>query len=459
MRKLKKSNLSVFFMLFVSLLVSCTGNNSPKKAEKMDKNENHLEWALNANIYEVNIRQYTKEGTIEAFAAHLPRLKEMGVDILWLMPIFPISEAKKKGSLGSCYAVSDYKAVNPDYGNLEDLKSLVAQAHKLGMKVILDWVANHTGWDNVIMEKHKDWYTQNEKGEIIMPAGTDWSDTADLNYDNKELRKYMINCLEYWITAANIDGYRCDMAAMVPTDFWNDARVALDKIKPVFMLAEAWEPELLDSAFDMGYGWDFHHLMNDIAKGEKKASDIDAYFTKMDTVYKADHYLMNFIDNHDENSWAGTINERMGNSANTFAVLSYTVPGMGMMYSGQEAMLNHRLLFFEKDEIKWDNKTLVPFYTQLNKLKASNKALYNGITGGKLVRVNSSNDNVYAFSREAFGDKIVAIFNLSKEKQKVTLSSEKLEGSYKNYFTGEDYKMTKSSTLDLQAWEYIVLVK
>jgi len=459
MRNLKKSNLSVFFMLFVSLLVSCTGNNSSKKIQKMDKQENHLEWSRNANIYEVNIRQYTKEGTINAFATHLPRLKEMGVDVLWLMPIFPISEAKKKGSMGSCYAVSDYKAVNPDYGNLNDLKALVAQAHKLGMKVILDWVANHTGWDNVIMDQHKDWYTQNDKGEIIMPAGTDWSDTADLNYDNKELRKYMISCLEYWITAANIDGYRCDMAAMVPTDFWNDARVALDKIKPVFMLAEAWEPELLDKAFDMGYAWDFHHLMNHIAKGEKKAVDIDAYFAKIDTVYKKDHYLMNFIDNHDENSWAGTINERMGNSANTFAVLSYTIPGMGMIYSGQEAMLNHRLLFFEKDEIKWDNKTLIPFYTSLNKLKATNKALNNGVYGGKLMRINSNNDNVYAFSREAQGDKIVAIFNLSKEKVKVTLSSDKLEGNYKNVFTGEDYKTLKSTSLDLEAWEYIVLEK
>jgi glycosidase len=223
----------------------------------------HLEWTKNANIYEVNIRQYTPEGTFNAFAQHLTRLKGMGVDILWFMPINPISEKNRKGPLGSYYAVADYQKVNPEFGNLDDFKNLVNQAHELGMKVIVDWVANHTGWDNWLIEKHPDWYTHDDSGQILAPVA-DWTDVADLNYDNADLRKYMIESLEYWIKEADIDGYRCDVAGMVPLDFgWKPSK--LDAIKPVFMLAE-WEAPEAHLAFDMTYGWEFHHIMNEIAQ-------------------------------------------------------------------------------------------------------------------------------------------------------------------------------------------------
>jgi len=466
MNRIINSTLSL--LLMASLLISCQNTAKTKKAccskEKEASSaksaDMHLDWTRNANIYEVNIRQYTPEGTINAFANHLPRLKEMGVDILWLMPIFPISEKNRKGSMGSCYAVADYRAVNPDYGTIEDLKIMVKQAQDLGMKVILDWVANHTGWDNVIMKDHKDWYTQNEKGEIQIPAGTDWTDTADLNFDNKDLREYMKGSLKFWIEKANIDGYRCDMAAMVPTDFWNETRKELDAIKPVFMLAEAWEPELLESAFDMGYGWDFHHLMNDIAKGEKNANEIEAYFAKIDTLYQKDNYLMNFITNHDENSWAGTIKERMGEASNAFAVLTFTMPGMPMLYSGQEVGLSHRLKFFEKDEIDWSNKELVPFYTELMSLKKNNKALQNGVKGGQLVRINSDqNEKIFAFSREAEGNKIVVILNLSKEPVKATLEMDANAGKYACYKDGNKHDLAAKLAVDMKAWEYRVYVK
>lgn len=456
MRKFVQTFLSM--ALLVGVLASCQ-NKTNKKEVAVVAQEKPLEWSRNANIYEVNIRQHTKEGTFNAFAKHLPHMKEMGVDILWMMPIFPISEKNRKGSLGSYYSVKNYREVNPEYGTMEDFKNLVKKAHQLGMHVVLDWVANHTGWDSNLIAEHNDWYTKNDKGEIVSPV-EDWSDTADLNFDKEELREYMIGSLKFWIEKADVDGYRCDMAAMVPTDFWNRARKELDAVKPVFMLAEAWEPELVEEAFDMAYAWDFHHLMNDIAKGEKTAKEIDGYFTKIDTMYPKDAYLMNFLTNHDENSWAGTIKERMGEGGNTFAVLTFTMPGMPMLYSGQEAGLDHRLKFFEKDEINWDNKTLIPFYTKLMTLKRENKALRNGVEGGKLVRIHSNKDEaVYAFTREAGGDKVVVVLNLTGKAVEVNLNSKLLAGEYSEYFSNESAVFKAEEKLSLKPWEYRVFVK
>ncbi|MGQ1909721.1 alpha-amylase family glycosyl hydrolase [Marinifilum sp. RC60d5] len=456
---MKKMNQIVLVLVVLAGMLAGCQNKPAAKAVDI-KAEKPVEWSRNANIYEVNIRQYTPEGTINAFAKHMPRLKEMGVDILWLMPVYPISEKNRKGSMGSYYAVADYRAVNPEFGTMEDLQNLVKSAHKMGMKVILDWVANHTGWDNVLMAEHKDWYTQNEKGEIVIPEGTDWSDTADLNYENNDMREYMIGSLKYWIENADVDGFRCDVAGMVPTDFWEQARKDLDAVKPVFMLAEDGGPELLKNAFDMGYGWDLHHIMNDVAKGEKNANDIEAYFTKIDTVFPADSYIMNFITNHDENSWNGTVNERMGEAGKAFAVLTFTVPGMPLIYSGQEAGMDKRLKFFEKDEIDWSNMELAAFYKELIALKKNNKALQNGVKGGKLVRIPSDkNEAIYAFSREAEGDKVVVILNLSKEATKATLEMGANAGTYACFKDGNKHDIAAKLNLELKPWEYRVYVK
>ena len=458
---MKKLNQIVLGMaILTGMLVGCKNKPATKAVAEEVKVEKPLAWTRNANIYEVNIRQYTPEGTINAFTKHMPRLKEMGVDILWVMPVFPISEKNRKGSMGSYYAVADYRAVNPEFGTLNDLKNMVTKAHEMGMHVILDWVANHTGWDNILMTEHPDFYTKNDAGEMIMPEGTDWSDTADLNYDNKEMRDYMIGSLKYWLEKADVDGFRCDVAGMVPTDFWEKARKDLDAIKPVFMLAEDGGHELLENAFDMGYGWDFHHIMNEIAKGEKNANDIEALFAKIDTVFPADAYLMNFITNHDENSWNGTVKERMGDAGNTFAVLTFTMPGMPLIYGGQEAGMDKRLKFFEKDTIDWSNKTLEPFYKQLLDLKSTNKALQNGVKGGKRVRIPSDkNEAVYAFTREAGGDKVLVVLNLTAKAQEFTLSAEALAGNYKEYFNGEETKFTAEKKMTLNAWEYKVFLK
>lgn len=446
--------------LLTGMLVGCQNKPATKAVAEEVKIEKPLAWTRNANIYEVNIRQYTPEGTINAFIEQMPRLKEMGVDILWVMPVFPISEKNRKGSMGSYYAVADYRAVNPEFGSMDDLKNMVDTAHEMGMHVILDWVANHTGWDNILMTEHPDFYTKDEAGEVLIPEGTDWSDTADLNYDNNDMREYMIGSLKYWIENANVDGFRCDVAGMVPTDFWEKARIDLDSIKPVFMLAEDGGPELVQNAFDMCYGWDFHHLMNEIAKGEKNANDIEAYFTKIDTVFPADSYIMNFITNHDENSWNGTVKERMGDAGNTFAVLTFTIPGMPLIYSGQEAGMDKRLKFFEKDTIDWSNKTLEPFYTQLNSLKSNNKALQNGIKGGKIVRIPSDkSEAIYAFVREAEGDKVLVVLNLTPTNQEFILSSGLLAGNYKDYFSKEDVTLTSDEKVSLKPWAYKVYVK
>ncbi len=442
------------FILFI--LQACNdGKTTPPQVDA----GTHVAWSRTANIYEVNIRQYTKEGTFKAFAEHLPRLKEMGVDILWLMPIHPIGEKNRKGTLGSYYAVKDYKGVNPNFGTLEDFKALVNEAHKMGMKVIIDWVANHTAWDNPWTKEHPDFYSKDEKGNFIPPKGTDWSDVVDLNYDNKQLWDSMIDALKYWVEECNIDGYRCDVAAMVPLDFWVKARTELDKIKPLFMLAEAHEPELHD-AFDMTYGWQLKDVMNRIAKKEQNANHLDSLFMNEHSEYPEDAYRMMFTTNHDENSWNGTAYERLGAGTEAFTVLCGVVEGMPLVYSGQEAGLNKALEFFEKDRIEWKEHPFSGLYKKMFELKKTNKALRNGSAGGKLVRIPTSDDKaIFAFTREKDGNKVVALFNLSDKETKVEFVNNNIAGNYTNLFTNENKSLSGNDSFEMKPWEYLVLYK
>lgn len=436
---------------------------SKKQKEETVKKEyqivKHPEWTKTANIYEVNIRQFSPSGDFKGFAKHLPRLKAMGVDILWLMPIHPIGEKNRKGSKGSYYSVKDYLAVNPDYGTMEDFKELVKQVHAQGMYLILDWVANHTAWDNKLIEEHPDWFTKDSLGKIKSPVD-DWSDVADLNYDNQDLRKYMIDALKFWIKEADIDGYRCDVAGMVPTDFWNDARAALDSVKPVFMLAEAEDTKLHEFAFDMTYAWELHFLLNSIAKGDTNVAKLDKYCKKEFKNYKTDYYRMQFTSNHDENSWKGTEYERMGKGAETFAVFCYTFPGMPLIYTGQETALNKRLKFFDVDSIKWGDYKLNNFYTTLNKLKKDNKALWNGAFGGNFLRLKTGADKaVFAFTRTKEDNSILTILNMSPKSQKISIKDSIPGGEYTNIFTNIKSKIDRKLSLNLKPWEYIVLKK
>ena len=375
------------------------------------------------------------------------------------MPINPISEKNRKGSLGSYYSVKDYKGINPEFGTLEDFKNLVNKAHELGFKVIIDWVANHTGWDNKWITEHPEWYTKDSTGAII-PPNPDWLDIADLNFDSKPMRRAMIDAMDYWVTATNIDGFRCDVAWGVPQDFWEAATASLDSIKPVYMLAEDEDhPALLEKAFQSNYAWKLHHILNDVAQGKKTVQDITTYFAEIGHKYAPGSFPMQFITNHDENSHNGTEYERMGEAVKAMAVLSFTVPGIPLIYTGQEAGLNKRLLFFEKDSVDWSNLDMQKFYHQLIQLKKEQPALWNGAAGGPLTIVSTNvPKQVLAFTREKDKDQVLAIFNLSAQPVDAILQVANA-GDYKEYFSGDTKTLEKGSILHLDKWGVQIFIR
>ncbi|PKQ45074.1 alpha-amlyase [Confluentibacter flavum] len=436
------------------------------------------EMMKNAVIYEANIRQYSPEGTFNAFAKDIPVLKELGVKIIWLMPINPISKIKRKATgdkftseiedenerkkyLGSYYSVSDYKAINPEFGTLEDFKNLINKAHENGIYVIVDWVPNHTGWDHPWITAHPDYYTQNDRGDIIDPINPDtgeswgWTDTADLNYDNMNMRKDMISDLTYWVKEANIDGYRMDVAHKVPVDFFETVSTELKKIKPVFMLAEAEQPDLLINAFDMQYGWEAHHIFNKISKGEMTVKDFDDYMVKIDTTLQDDDINMNFVTNHDENSWNGTLKERMPDNKNIFTALTYMMPGMPLIYSGQEYDLNHRLKFFEKDSIPKTKGNYFELLKKLGQLKNSNPALNGGKVAALYERIDTKNDQVLMFERSKGENKVIFIGNFSNNEQ--TVKDIGL-GKMLDYIAAKNLEFNKKDIV-LAPWEYRILIR
>lgn len=445
----------------VLLAPSAVGNSSSDPYQPKPFVElTHPEWVKNANIYEVNIRQYTKEGTFKAFEAHLPRLKKLGVDILWLMPIHPIGEKNRKGEKGSYYAVKDYRKVNPEFGTLEDLKGLVNKAHKMGMYVILDWVANHSAWDNPLTETHPDWYTKNHKGNFQPTLWWDWSDIIDFDYSNPAMRQYMTESLVYWVKEANIDGYRADVAGFIPTDFWDNARAELEKIKPVFMLAEWDERDLHKNAFDMSYNWALHDALVEVNRGHLDGEGMYLHFAHAQSAWPLDAIKMNFVDNHDKNSWEDSVFKRMGPYLDAGIVLTVAAEGMPLLYSGQEAGLNRSLAFFEKDEIPWQAHPVGELYQKLFKLKHENKALWNGKWGGKMIPVvNSAPKHVVSFYREKAGDAVLAVFNFSAKERVISFEDSIQLGVYQDFNSGEQVKMTASSQLKLAPYGYQLLTR
>ncbi len=441
--------------MFTTILLSLTSCISGLFEDSVPSR--HPEWSKNATIYEVNIRQYTPEGTFAAFEQHLPRLQKMGIKILWLMPVQPIGREGRKGSLGSPYSIKDYYGINPDYGTLVDFKRLVTKAHELGMYLIIDWVANHTAWDNILIREHPEWYKHDSSGNIISPVA-DWSDVAGLDYSQSELWEYMTDALGFWVKECNIDGYRCDVAGMIPVAFWNRAVPELKKIKEVFMLAEWETPDMHDTAFDATYSWDLYHLMNQVAAGEKRVDNFDTLLKKESKIYPPDAYRMRFTTNHDENSWNGTVFERLGKGAEAFAAFTFTFPGIPLIYSGQEAALDKRLSFFEKDSIGWGDVPLGDFYSRLVQLKASHPALWCGNDGGEFLRIQTSADtSVYAFSRTLGDDRVFSIFNFSPIAQTFTLTGEDYAGTYKELFTDKEITFIGKDTVSLEPWRYLIL--
>lgn len=405
----------------------------------------HPEWAKKASIYEVNVRQHTPEGTFKALEADLPRIQALGSDILWLMPIHPIGEVNRKGgentanyvaepgsgSLGSPYSAQDYKAVNPEFGTLEDFKSLVEAAHGLGMKVILDWVANHTAFDSRWTAEHPEYFLLDSAGQFQPPLGTDWWDVTQLDWEHGEengLYAAMEDAMLYWIVEADVDGYRCDVAEKVPTAFWERVRLAMESVKrDVFMLAEADRPEHHHRAFDMSYVWGGMHVMNQVGGQKWPIDSLRNFLHEEAERYPREAYRMLFVTNHDENAWSGTVHERHGDNATAMTVVASTLFGMPLIYSGQEAPHAKRLRFFEKDTVVWNGYALAPLFTELNTLKEAQRALWNGADGAwPELLTTEADEAVFAFRRQLEGSEVVVAVNLSAELHVVTLPVEAL---------------------------------
>ena len=413
----------------------------------------HPAYILQGNIYEVNIRQYSKEGTFKAFEPSLDRLKEMGVQTLWFMPITPISQVDKKGSLGSYYAVADYTGINPAYGNLQDWKDLVNAAHTKGFKVITDWVANHTGADHPWLKTHPDFYEKDSTGKPI--SAFDWTDTRSLNYDNKEMRDSMIASMKYWLTETGIDGFRCDVAGEVPDDFWKQCITELKKVRDVLMLAEGDKGSLNSAGFDITYAWDMFQMTKKIAKGERPAFAIDSVKNQNDTAFPANALRLYFTSNHDENSWNQADYGTMpGASHAPFAVLTQTmVRGVPLIYSGQEEPILKKVEFFEKDPMTFGKFGRAKFYNTLLHLRQTNPALSADASFKKIV-VGDENA-LYAFIREKDGKKIMVILNLSAKEQTIKVTGSGFDGERYNVFMGTKEPL-ENKEWKIEPWGYAI---
>ncbi|MEI7733856.1 MAG: alpha-amylase family glycosyl hydrolase [Ferruginibacter sp.] len=456
----------ILLFLAGTLLFAC--NN--KYGSKVNKNTKAMNqsafkkasWINNTNVYEVNLRQYSKEGTFNAFAKELPRLKEMGVQTLWFMPITPIAKKEMKGSMGSDYACSDYTSINPEFGNLDDFKNLVKLSHEMGFKVIIDWVANHTGWDHIWTKTHPEYYEKDAAtNDFKRASGMD--DIIELNFSNRDLRKAMIDAMTYWVKECDIDGFRCDLAFWVELDFWIEARVALEKTKTLFWLAESDPVDHPDyyKAFDACYTWSWMHKTEDFYKKHLDKAVLDSILMQYNSICGPHDIPLWFTSNHDENSWNGSEYEKYGNMARALAVFSFTWNGMPMIYSGQELPNLKRLKFFDKDPIEWNGKyELHDFYKTLLTLKTNNPALSGGDPAVTTFLLHTGADkNILAYLRKNGNNEVLVLLNFSNERIRFQLKDEHVNGHYINVFSKTDNDFSGEKYFELQPWEYQVYEK
>lgn len=422
-----------------------------QKKNSMAINYKTVNWANGATLYEVNVRQFTPDGTLNAFKHHLPRLQKMGVKILWFMPLTPIAKELRQGSLGSYYACSSYTKMNEEFGTLQDFKELVKEAHALNMKVIIDWVANHTGYAHE-WTVNKDWYVLDNNGNFTEENG--WHDVIDLNYSNANMRKAMMAAMQFWIKECDIDGFRCDMAHLVPLNFWEDVRTTCDTIKPLFWLAECDEAEYLN-VFDASYAWKWMHTTEKLIKNEAIVSDVYHVLHEYTLPHNNAKKLF-YTTNHDENSWNGTEFEKYGNSAKTLAVFCFTWHGMPLLYSGQEAANTKRLQFFDKDLIDWSKGfVLENFYEILIKL-----AHKNIVTNGETFILPTTHNKVMAYLRKYQNEVLLVLLNFSNEARIKTLVQHHwLQGTFTNIFSELQYSFNEKEVFELQANEYLLYWK
>lgn len=414
------------------------------------------DWICSTNVYEVNLRQYSNEGSFTAFSKHLPRLKDMGVKTLWFMPITPIAQKYKKGSMGSFYACSDYTSVNPEFGTLDDFKELVQMAHNLNLRVIIDWVANHTGWDHIWTQEHPDWYEQDEAtGDFKRASGMD--DIIELDFSNAAMRRAMIEAMTYWVKECDIDGFRCDLAFWVELDFWIEAKNELDQVKELFWLAESDPldyPEYMQ-VFDAAYSWTWMHKTEEFYK---KGLSLQDLLPVLDRYQQSPGIKAWFTSNHDENTWNGSEYEKYGDAAMALAVFSCTWPGIPLIYSGQELPNLKRLQFFEKDVIEWQELLqLHIFFKTLLHLQTNNLALR---ADSKIHRIHTSGDErVLSYLRKANGNEVLVFLNFSNLDLRIELYDHRAEGIFINCFTGEELNLSLHRKFQLPAWGYLVFYR
>ena len=444
------------------LLCLITLHTLPNIAQKMGGikpiKENLIRWYAQSNIYEVNLRQYSKSGSLKDFSKQLSRLRNMGVEILWFMPIHPIGIKGRKTTadeLGSYYSVKDYKAFSIEFGTMDQWKALVKKAHAMGFKIIIDWIPNHSSPDNHWITSHPDFYVKDANG-IIIPPNPDWTDTRKLNYDNRELRDSMIDAMKFWLKETDIDGFRCDMAGDVPDDFWKECIPKLRKTKKnIFMLAEGDKPSLIEDGFDETYGWSAMGAMTDLYAGKKTVAQFDSVLNSDINQYPKKTYRLFFTSNHDENTWNGTEFEKFGAAYKTFAVFTQTMyQSVPLIYSGQEVPNKKRLKFFVKDPIEWKAYTMAPFYRQLLTLRRNNPALaaYAAYTRLK----TSADENVFAYTRQNSTHRVTVILNLSNQPQKFTINDLFIYGNPLNIFLGNKERLEEGHEFSLEAWGFIV---
>lgn len=420
----------------------------------------HPCWTRSATLYQLNTRQFTAQGTFRAAMEELSRLRELGADILVLMPIHPIGRVKRKGTLGSPYAVRDYYGVNPEFGTLDDLKAFVGAAHDQGLYVILDWVANHTAWDHPLAREHPEWYARDWKGDVRPTPWSDWSDIIGLDYSHPELRACMKEAMAYWVREVGVDGFRADVAGFVPVDFWEAVRRELDAIRPVFMLAEWESRDLHTAAFDATYAWSWYDAVKGIVDGTKDVRALHVYYAWNESAYPSGAMRMTHVSNHDRNAWEGTQFEVFGPGLEAAITLSVVGEGIPLVYNGQEAGNPRRLPFFERDPIDWRPHPIGELYRQLFALKHENTALHNAPWGARMIRIpNDSETEVLSFVRRNEEDGIVAVFNFSDRPRTTTLGSAPFGGGYGELVTASRATLAEGSEIALPPWGYRVYIE
>jgi glycosidase len=417
------------------------------------------EWSRQAVIYQLNTRQFTAEGTLAAARQQLPRIQALGADIVWLMPIHPIGEKNRKGTLGSPYSVRDYRAVNPELGTMEDLKRFVATAHSLGLKVVLDWVANHSAWDNALVTQHPDWYVRDWQGNFRPTPWWDWSDIIDFDYRQPALRRYMADSMAHWVREADIDGFRADVACFVPSDFWAATRAELDRLKPGLWLLAECETRDIHQSFDASYHWAFGDTLHAIGQGRANVDGLRGQFATHDKTWPRQAQRMLFTSNHDKNSWEGTAAERFGPALTNAIVLSFVADGIPLIYGGQEAGEPRRLQFFERDPIEWRDHPNADLFRRLIAFRDATPALHNAPWGGPMVEVATSDrPHLLAFLREAGSSRVLALFNFSAQPRTLTFADAHAAGRWKDWNGDGTLAVAAGQSITLPPWSNRVLI-